>query len=258
MLITLKMLLRTLILPPAGPLIVAIVGLLMLRRRRRVGITLATVGVGALWLLSTPIVADSLTRAAERYPALDLTRPVQAQAIVILGGGGLRLNAVEFGGGPTPEMELLERLSYGAFVARKTSLPILVTGAPDEALAMQTSLTRDFGLSPRWIENRSRDTFDNARYSAPLLRADGVKRIVLVTSSTHLWHAAHEFQAAGFDVVPAPIGLLAPREQTMFRFVPGPSGLLRSHMALYELLGEPVRVALAALHIRRQSTADPR
>src|SRR6185437_3506386 len=185
-LVSLKSVLHTLLLPPGGPLLLAILGLLLLRRYRRTGVALLIVAVGALWLLSMPIIADELTLAAERFPPLDLTKPVDAQAIVILGGGGYRSRAPEYGGAPAAEMEQLDRLTYGAYVARKTSLPVLVTGATNEALAMNASLTRNFGVTPRWIENRSRDTFDNARYSAHMLFAQHITSIVLVTSSTHL------------------------------------------------------------------------
>ena len=257
MLFLIKALLRTLILPPAGLLILAIVGVLRLRRHRRSGIGLIVAGLAGLWLLATPIVADWLTSATERFRPLDLSKPVQAQAIVILGGGGLRPDAFEYGGGPAPEMELLERLTYGAYVARRTSLPVLVSGVPEEATAMRLSLARDFGLSPRWVENKSRDTFDNAHFSARLLHADHITRIVLVTSSTHIWRATHEFQSAGLEVVTAPSGYsFAPREPTVFRFLPSPQGLQRSHVAVYELLGESMREILAGLHIRRQSAAD--
>ena len=255
MLVTLKTVLHTLLLPPGGVLLVAIAGILLLRRHRRAGMALLIAAVGTLWLLSTPIIANELTLAAERFPPLDLTKPVGAQAIVILGGGGFRSRAPEYGGAPAAEPEQLDRLAYGAYVARKTSLPVLVTGATDEAIAMSATLTRSFGVTPRWVENQSRDTFDNARYSARLLFAEHIRHIVLVTSSTHLWRATQEFQSAGFDVVPAPADVSAPREEAEFRFVPGPQALLRSRDAIYELLGERVRVILAALHLRRQSSA---
>src|SRR6266403_1644104 len=73
-----------------------------------------------LWLLATPLVADVLARAAEREPALDLTRAPQAQAIVILGGGDERIAAPEYGGEAAPGSALLERLTYGAFLAHHT------------------------------------------------------------------------------------------------------------------------------------------
>ncbi len=253
---TLKAVLRTLVLPPSGTLILAIIGLWLLRRHRRTGIALVVVGLGSLWLLCTPIVADVLTRATEHFPVLDLSKPVQAQAVVILGGGGLREDAPEFGGGPAPERQLLERLTYGAYVARKTALPVLVTGAPDEAVGMRNSLVRDFGVNVRWTEAHSRDTFDNAHNSAQMLFADHIKRVVLVTSTTHLWRATQEFRSAGVEVVPAPAGPWGRREQAVFRFVPTSQGLMRSEEALYELWGERVRELLSILHLRRQSSPD--
>jgi uncharacterized SAM-binding protein YcdF (DUF218 family) len=246
-----KTLLRNLILPPAGPLLLAIIGALLLRRRPRLGRLMLALGLGSLWLFSLPIVADALTRLVEHYPALDLAQPTQAQAIVILGGGGQRGYAPEYGG-PATDPFLLERVTYGAYVARNTGLPVLVTGFGIEAVAMRASLARNFGLEVRWLDDRAYDTFENARNSAQLLRADGVRRIVLVTGATHLWRAAHEFTAAGLDVVPAPAGVLAQRETGVLRYVPSAMALMRSSLATYELLGEPMRQLLVLSHLRRQ------
>jgi uncharacterized SAM-binding protein YcdF (DUF218 family) len=246
-----KTVLRTMILPPAGPLLLASIGALLLRRRPRLARLLLALGLGSLWLLSLPIVADALTRLVEHYPPLDLAQATQAQAIVILGGGGQRAYAPEYGG-PAAEPVLLERLAYGAYVARSTGLPVLVTGNGIEATAMRASLARNFGLEVRWADDRAYDTFDNARNSAQLLRADGVQRIVLVTSATHLWRAAQEFTAAGLDVVPAPAGVLEVRDTGVFRYLPTSQALLRSSAATYELLGEPVRKLLVLSHLRRQ------
>ncbi len=179
-LLRLKTVLKGLILPPAGPLLVAVLGLLLLKRRPLMARALLILGLGSLWLLSTPIVSDVLTGLAEHYPPLDWRRAADAQAIVILGGGGQRTFAPEYAG-PAAEPVLLERLNYGAFVARKTGLPILVTGFRIEASAMQATLQRNFALEPRWVDDQAYDTFQNASNSARLLRADGVHRIVLVT-----------------------------------------------------------------------------
>jgi uncharacterized SAM-binding protein YcdF (DUF218 family) len=146
---------------------------------------------------------------------------------------------------------LLERLSYGAYIAGKTGLPILVTGFQKEADTMRDTLLRNFGVGPRWVDDQAYDTFDNARNSVRLLKADGVNRIVLVTNASHMWRSVHEFTAAGIEVVPAPSGVLARREVGPSRFVPNPDALLRAHVAIYELLGEPVRAFLAASHLRQ-------
>jgi uncharacterized SAM-binding protein YcdF (DUF218 family) len=256
MFITLKSLLHTLLLPPGGPLLVAAAGAWLLRSRSagaaRAGWLLLGAGLASLWLLATPLVADALARAAEREPALDLTRASQAQAIVILGGGEERIAAPEYGGEPAPGSVLLERVTYAAFLAHHTGLPVLVSGTAEEALAMRASLARDFGIPVRWVEDHSRDTFQNAQFSSRLLKAAGVARILLVTDSAHEWRASHEFASAGLTVVPAPAGVWAPRETGLLRYLPRPTALARSSVALYELLGDVVRRALAALRLRTQ------
>jgi uncharacterized SAM-binding protein YcdF (DUF218 family) len=249
-LLQLKTLLRDLILPPAGPLLLALLGLVLLKARPRFGRTCLVAGLASLWLLSTPIVSDALTGLVELYPPLDLRQAATAQAIVILGGGGQRAFAPEYAG-PAAEPFLLERLSYGAYVANKTGLPILVTGFSIEAHAMHDSLQRNFGMETRWIDDQAYDTFQNARNSSRILTADNVHRIVLVTRATHMRRSVREFTDAGFDVVPAPAGMLAVQDYGVLRFLPNPDALLRSHIAIYELIGEPVRMFLSVSHLRR-------
>lgn len=255
MFITLKLLLGILLLPPAGPLLLAGSGCWLLARRRtgaegaKAALALAVTGLVALWLLSTPVIADVLTRLAERYPPLDLTRPVRGEAIVILGGGTAR-TAPEYGGAAAG-LGLLERVSYGAYVARRTGLPVLVSGSAREALAMRATLSRDFGITARWVNGASRDTFDDAQLSARLLKADGIERIVLVTSSNHEWRAAHEFMSTGLAVEPAPVHVWAPAARELRDFLPDAVGLLRSSEALHEIVGNAARPLLAATHLRR-------
>jgi uncharacterized SAM-binding protein YcdF (DUF218 family) len=250
MFVLLKAVARSLVLPPAGLLILAVIGLLLMPRRRRLGGALVITAVAALWLCATPVVADALMRMAERYPPLDPSKQVNAQAVVILAGGRVR-NAPEYGG-PAAEGDTLYRLVYGAFVAKRTSLPILVTGSPEEAAAMSATLSRNLGVNARWIENQSGDTFENARFSARLLRADDIRRIIVVTSADHEWRAVHEFMTAGFEVIPAPVGGEETRAHRIMGYIPDPHAIERSYLAVYELIGEPVRELMAALHLRRQ------
>ena len=249
-LLQLKTLLRELFLPPAGLLLLALLGLLLLKVRPLLARILLAAGLASLWLLSTPIVSDALTGLVELYPPLDFRQAANAQAIVILGGGGQRAFAPEYGG-PAAEPLLLERLSYGAYVAKKTGLPILVTGFLVEAHAMHDSLQRNFGIETRWIDDQAYDTFQNARNVARILTAENVHRIVLVTRATHMRRSVQEFTAAGFDVVPAPVGILAARDFGVLEYLPNPDALLRSHAAIYELIGEPVRIFLSASHLRQ-------
>lgn len=243
-----KQLLKNLVLPPTGPLVLAIVGLALwagARRRpgvslRAVGLALCAAGVVLLWALSTPIVADGLMRSAERYPALDLTQPIEAQAIVIL-AGGVRPGAPEYAGRPAPSSTTLQRLVYGARVAHTTGLPVLVSGSHFEAEAMSDFLRRDLSVTPRWVENHSRDTHENAEMSAAILEREAIHTVILVTSSEHMARAVTEFRIAGLAVIPAPAEMWTRRDRAVLVWVPNAEALVRSQRALYEVLGRIVQ-----------------
>ncbi|MGH8689595.1 MAG: YdcF family protein, partial [Burkholderiales bacterium] len=117
-----------LILPPAGPLLIAIAGLVLIRRHRRLGVAASASGIALLWVLSLPIVGSSLLRPLEPPPVArnDLAR---AEAIVVLGGGVIDYSA-EYAG-PVLGYQSWARVRYGAHLARESGLPILLTaGTP--------------------------------------------------------------------------------------------------------------------------------
>lgn len=249
-LLVLRETVRDLVLPPAGPMIIVLVGLWLLRRRPTLGRAMAIAGTLLLWLLSTPWIADQLQRLAERYPPLALSAPPNAQAIVILSGSA-RTEAPEYGA-DAPNPETLERMAFGAYVAHQTGLPVLVSGGflfekRPIAAAMAQFLERDFNTPVRWVEGRAHDTHENALFSAAMLQGSGIHRIILVTSGMHMARSVDEFQAVGFEVLPAPVHLLTPVVWSPLRVIPEIEALERSHTALYELLGRLVVAIRSAL-----------
>jgi uncharacterized SAM-binding protein YcdF (DUF218 family) len=133
-----KSIARSVLPPPAGLLILAALGAVLLAlHHRRSGWACLPAGLGLLWLLSMPPVADTLTSLAEVCPALDPARATHAEAIVILGGIGHHSHAPEYGGEPAVKLDLLERLNYGAWLSRLTHLPILVTSSRGNSRAMR-------------------------------------------------------------------------------------------------------------------------
>ena len=193
-----------------------------------------------LCLLSTPFVAAQLTRGLEVAEALtDLGAVKGVDAIVVLGGDVVH-HAPEYGGGETVGPLTLERLRYAAHLQRATHLPVLVTGGrisprdPPLGEIMARVLAEDFGVNSRWVESESRTTLDHARFGAPILRADGVRRICLVTHGHHMKRAKLVFEAAGFGVVPAPIRS-TPRPTGLWRdFRPNTAALEKSAAAIRE------------------------
>ena len=240
-----KTILKALLLPPAGPLLIALAGVLVWGRLPRVGRSLAAFGVLSLLLLSTPAVAWLLLRAVETSPPLDLAAAKTAQAIVIL-GGGTRHNALEYGGDTLGRLTL-ERVRYGARVARLSGLPVLVTGGSveggvPEALLMRDALQAEYGIDVRWTEAGSRNTRENAMGSAQILAAAEVGRIVLVAHSFDMRRAVAEFVRAGIEVVPAPTVIPPERLDGLTDFLPSMSALQGSYYALYEILANTVAI----------------
>ncbi len=241
-----RKILAALVLPPTGPLLLALVGLLLLSRRPRMGRALAWLGVGALTLLSLPVVSHGLLNWAGAGAALDPAHSRDAQAIVIL-GGGVRRAAPEYGGDTLGRLTL-ERVRYGAWLARETRLPVLVTGGAvhggtPEAVLMKQALEQELGVPVAWAEASSRDTAGNARNTAALLMPAGIRRVLLVGHGFDMRRAVAEFAAAGLDATPAPTVTVS--ESFTFdhpvELLPGMSALQSSYYALYELLGDAVR-----------------
>lgn len=198
--------------PPGGPLLLLIGGLLLLRWRRCIGLWLLTGGTGLLYLSSLPLTVYGLMSLLETLPLpgtmLESQMIGQPQAIVVL-SAGRREGAPEFGG-DTLNSLALERLRYGAWLARRTQLPLLVSGGlgdhsrPAEALMMKHVAEEEFGVTVRWVEVRSRTTFENAQYSAAMLRTQNIRRIYLVTHAWHMPRATWSFRQFGLEVIPAP------------------------------------------------------
>jgi uncharacterized SAM-binding protein YcdF (DUF218 family) len=226
-------------------LLLAIAGALLMRRWPRPGRVVLWTGLATLLALSLSPVSYLLLQLCNDSPPVRLEDARTAQAIVIL-GGGVRRDALEYGGDTLGRLTL-ERTRYGAKVARETGLPVLVSGGTvfgntaTEASLMRAALEQEFNVPVRWAEDRSRNTHENARFSAALLKRDGVKRVVLITHGFDMRRARAEFAAAGLDAVPAPTVVPNMIVTSPLDFVPSVFALQGSYFALYELLANAVR-----------------
>jgi len=238
-----KRLLECLLLPPVAPLILILVGLCWSRWQPTRGRRLAWCGVALTLFFTTPFTVNLLLLPLERSAApLQAEQAREAQAIVILGGGG-KPYAAEYGG-PTPTRTTLERLRYGAKLARETGLPILVSGGVagvnyPEAWMMAESLKQDFGIPPLWLEDRSENTEQNARYTAAMLKQAGIERIVLVTHAAHMRRALAYFKASGLQVVPAPTAFFTPMADAdnMLSWLPSANAAYAGWYVMHEAAG---------------------
>lgn len=232
---TLAGLVTPFVVPPVNLAVLAALALLAGLRR------LAGLALAGLLLLALPVVADGLLSALER--GQDAGETAGAQAIVALGAEVVRTAD----GRTLPGLLTLQRLRAAAALARRTGLPLLVSGgitqpgAAPVAAAMADSLRQDFGVPARWVEDRSADTFENARDSAAVLTPAGVSAVLVVTDQWHMRRAMLAFRASGLRAIPAPVpppaGEPAGEAITPESFIPRASAWQRSYYALHEWIG---------------------
>lgn len=238
-------LVRILLLPPTNLLVLLCAGWLLQRRHPRAGKLMAATAVVLLLVLSSARGSMLLVRPLE-----DLSAPLEnvtahgAQAIVVLGAGSI-YRSPEYAGQDIPDEVALIRLRYGAHLHHTTGLPLLVTGGngkPDgsmqaKALGMARALREDFRAPVKWVEPDAADTQQNAVFSARLLRADGVKRVLLVTHAMHMPRAREAFERAGLEVVPAPTAFYSRGRMSLLGWLPSAAGMYRSYYAMHEWIG---------------------
>jgi uncharacterized SAM-binding protein YcdF (DUF218 family) len=237
--------LKAFLLPPGLCLLPAVLALFV-HRNRRVVVVLLSIGIALLYGLSTPWVARALAGTLEHlHPPLpaDATLVEEADAIVVLGCDRYA-NAPEYGGDEVSACTLM-RLRYAAELHDRSGLPLLLSGGrpmgepESEAMLMARVLRDRFGAVPRWLEERSRNTGENAANTAALLRQENMRRVVLVTHALHMPRAVRSFRRHGLTPLPAPTHFYsAPdRRPRWFSLLPSSGALQASSIACYELLG---------------------
>jgi uncharacterized SAM-binding protein YcdF (DUF218 family) len=257
----LKPLFAALILPPAGPLLLAILGVLLLQltRHRIKGWMLLLAGLSLSWVLSCHASAQLLNRwLLKDYPPItaDAAATFKSQAIVVL-GSGVQAFAPEYQYVPQLSRWSAVRLRYGAWLSLQTGIPLAFSGGKGwsvKASALTTeAAAAEFYLSSlrlpaaKWLDSHSADTEQNAIEIAKLLKPNANHRIVLVTHAWHMERAVALFQAQGFDVLPAPIQPIGSEYYDLLNIIPSAEGLEDTRHVLREAL------ALLVLKAKRLS-----
>lgn len=250
-----KALLAALLLPPVPFIVLVLVGSRLMPVRRITAWLFVVAGLAGIWFSSTTLAGTAITRSLLKPPPAlgaqriaDLRRATKT-AIVVL-GAGRRSYAPEYGVAMLKPMGI-ERLRYGIWLSRETSLPLAFSGGvgpgapagPSEATIAARVAEREFGRPLRWTEAESRDTRENAIRSVALMKSQGIEQIVVVTSGYHMRRALRNFEraveAAGspMRIVAAPMGLPSGGRYGARDWLPSRQGFETTRLALHELLG---------------------
>ncbi len=236
-------LLLSLILPPAGPLIMVAAGFASIRSCRGFGRFLIAGGFTLIYALSISPVSNALLKPLETgFPAAK-TVPAATDAIVVLGGGVSDQSWLELPS--VPSTISLERLIKGITLYRTRRLPLVFVGGNGDPWRTMTpdadtmaAAARALGVASKDIavENKSRNTIEGARALKGLIKGRGTV-IILVTSASHMKRASAMFSKQGFRVIPAASGYrYDPEKLSLHAFIPSAKNMADSSIALSEYI----------------------
>jgi uncharacterized SAM-binding protein YcdF (DUF218 family) len=219
------------------------------RQARRIGIPLLAALALGYWIASVPIVGDAL---ATRFHARDagqvtLTDISGAKAIVVL-GAGIR-TSYKAGGHvvPIPDPQTI----YNAIEAARIyhlladSVPVIASGGKQpnrsdeevESLILKEWLVRGGVPEDRiLLESGSRNTREQAKLVAPLLKANQWERFVLVTPAVQGPRAAAVFRLEGVDPISAAAPFSSDTQPAAARWLPALGSLRVTERATYDYL----------------------
>lgn len=207
------------------------------------------------YALSNSYVADALLSPLEKPYNQPLHVIPEADAVVVLSGGSIK------GASNLPLAdEAYKRAMWGIMVAKSHNLPLLFSGAGSDSSYTESDAFLDsvkelkalfnsdilnnqplhgkaFSIH---VENKSLDTFENAKLSKEAFAQAGIARptIYLVTSAYHMKRSISLYEHFGFTVIPAATSFkISTREKNGWDYLPNMWALGKSYTALHEYAG---------------------
>ncbi|MFH0256904.1 envelope biogenesis factor ElyC [Vibrio rumoiensis] len=239
----LKKLIGALIMPLPALLIIGFLGLflVMFTRKRGLGCIFTFISLMGIFLFSFQPISTSLLKPTERAYKAFIPVDGTIDYVMVLGNGHIVDNDIP----PTSELSRngLMRLAEGIRILRlypgaKLILSGYAGGTSVSNARMMANVAVSLGVSKSDIillEN-AQDTWDEAHQATGFV---GEKRLVLVTSASHMERAMAEFKSAGLEPIPAPTNYLASDniEQAWDKFTPQAKYLEQSERYWHEQLG---------------------
>ena len=225
--------------PPTLFIVLSLFGTISALKWPRTGIGVALASNIGLFGLATTALSSYINHQLEVMipETADFS---QAQAIVVFGAD------MQSGEGDSPDWLgplSLERLLFAVDAYRRLDLPVAVSGGPigeakgSLAAMLKTTLESYFSVPVKWTEDRSRNTFENARYTATMLRNQNITTVVLVTQSRDLPRAIWSFEQTGLHAMPWHAPRTPVEAEKIEDFLPNTAALQASFYGLHELLG---------------------
>jgi uncharacterized SAM-binding protein YcdF (DUF218 family) len=227
-------------------LIVALAGLIFatgarVRRARRVALTAAIL---LIVIALTPVGAWLIEPLEDRFPPppQDIAAP---HGIIVLGGA--IDNEMGRARGQVSLVDGAERLTEAVSLARRFPNSLVVYAGGDDSLtATRTTEAGDAGKlleamgvdrARMVLEDRSRNTDENARFTRDIVRPEPNQVWLLVTSAWHMPRSMGLFRKAGFNVVAYPVDYRSRGDWADWRAEESTRRIRSFNLAVHEWIG---------------------
>jgi len=224
-------------------------GILLTLRRKRAGLALSSFAAALYVLLGFLPVANFLLVPLEYRIKPGTPEDIAGAAGIIVLGGAVSGES-QFGDRRILLNDSADRIIAALQLAQQhPALPVIFSGGSGAVLNLrrqksEAELARrffeSFGIAPPRLklEDRSRNTLENAIYTADLVHPSPDQRWVLVTSAFHMPRAKALFEAQGFRIAPAPGDFRTVGPEDYWQIFGKPSdGLQRLDLATKEWVG---------------------
>jgi uncharacterized SAM-binding protein YcdF (DUF218 family) len=229
-------------------LVLLVAGIVLHFLKRRGAWPLLIAGTALLYCVSTPFFTGLITRPFEApyYPAAELPR--DCSAIVVLGGCGMPMVPPR----TYPEIsDAGDRLLHAARLFKMGIAPRVITSGGIVVGALHNIVTegehnamllREIGVDSAAIiiEKKSKVTADHGPTIGAILDSLRLPRkIILVTTATHMYRSIAVFKKNGFTVYPAATDFQASvyPVEGIRDFFPGSASLNNSTAIFHEVYG---------------------
>ncbi len=215
---------------------------LFLKKKRKLSFFIIMMGA-LLWFVSMAPVSNFLLRGLE---AEFENLPIPNGDAIILLGGGVNGYVTDMTGIGRPSDMMLGRMVTAVRLQRRLNIPLIVSGgkiykdSPIEAVIVRRFLL-DLGIAPEYIivEEKSRDTWENALFTRQICESRGFVKPILITSAYHMRRALLSFQKVELSVTPYPTAFKSTKNipYRWSAYLPRASSLSATAVVMHEYLG---------------------
>ncbi len=237
----LKKVIACALMPPGILILCCILIVLFARKRVKPMIILLAAFIYAVSINPTATALLAPLENAYKVPSVS---EVKACDVYVVLGGGVNETAPTIDGRGSPDSDALARVTTAYRLYLISPKPIILSGGARPGSRPEAEIMKDYllglGVKEKYLiaETRSRDTYDNARYTAEICEKEHFKRVLLITSAYHMKRSVMLFGKWLGPVTPFPTGFkvdTSPRDAMYY--LPNAASILNAGNALREYMG---------------------